>query len=165
MSRDGHIPFVELVAPHHELEQELVTVFRTALHTAGFVGGPMVEEFERDFAQFCETDFCIGVSSGTDALRFALIAAGVQPGDIVITVPLTFIATAEAISQAGARPDFVDIDMRTYTMGPEKLRQYLESHCTVDRETGKAFHRTLRKPVTAVIPVHLSVRASTEGSA
>jgi len=65
----------------------------------------MVEEFECEFAEFCEAEHCVGVGNGTDALRFALIAAGIQPGDTVVTVPNTFIATTEAISQAGARPD------------------------------------------------------------
>jgi len=84
------IPFLELVTPHVELEEQLVSVFRSALKTAGFVGGPMVEEFEREFAEFCGVQFCVGVASGTDALRFALIAAGVQRGDTVLTVPNTF---------------------------------------------------------------------------
>ena len=96
--------------------------FTTALETAGFIGGPMVQGFEQDFAQFCEAAHCVGVGSGTDALRFALIAAGVGSGDAVVTVPNTFIATTEAISQAGARPVFVDIDEATYNMDPEKLR-------------------------------------------
>ena len=122
MTGNGNTPFLDLVTPHLELEEELVSVFRSALKTAGFVGGPMVEDFEREFAQFCGVQYCVGVGSGTDALRFALIAAGVQPGDTVVTVANTFIATTEAISQAGARPDFVDIDARTYTMDPEKLR-------------------------------------------
>ena len=106
MTQNGRIPFVDLLSPHRELESELLAVFKTALETAGFVGGPMVDEFEREYAQFFDAKFCVGVSSGTDALRFALLAAGVQAGDIVLTVPLTFIATTEAISQAGARPDF-----------------------------------------------------------
>jgi dTDP-4-amino-4,6-dideoxygalactose transaminase len=76
----------------------------------------MVEDFEKAFAQFCDTRYCVGVSSGTDALRFALIAAGIGDGDSAVTVPHTFIATTEAISQAGATPEFVDIDERTYTM-------------------------------------------------
>jgi len=140
MSLNGQVPFVDLVTPHRELEDELVAVFRSALRTAGFIGGPMVDGFERDFAQFCETNFCIGVSSGTDALRFALMAAGVEPQSIVITVPNTFIATAEAISQAGARPDFVDVDPATYTMDPEKLRSHaldmvtLFNSSTIDSE-------------------------------
>jgi dTDP-4-amino-4,6-dideoxygalactose transaminase len=133
----------------------LVDVFKSALNTAGFIGGPMVEGFEREFAQYCEAKHCVGVSSGTDALRFALTAAGVNAGEIVLTVPLTFIATGEAISQAGARLDFIDIDARTYTMDPEKLRQYLQNQCTLDPSSGRLVHRTLGKPVAAVVPVHL----------
>ena len=83
------------------------------------------------------------------------MAAGVQPGDIVLTVPFTFIATTEAITQAGARADFVDVDPRTYTMDPEKLRLYVERNCTLDRETGQLIHKSFHRPVTAVIPVHL----------
>ena len=152
---NGHIPFVDLVTLHKELQDELVPVFRTALETAGFIGGPMVEQFETNFAAFCDARHCIGVSSGTDALRFALIAAGVQPGEVVITVPNTFIATTEAISQAGARPAFVDIDDRTYNMDPLKLQEFLETECSLDRETGRPFHRGLQKMISAVVPVHL----------
>jgi dTDP-4-amino-4,6-dideoxygalactose transaminase len=155
MTHNAKVPFLDLVTPHLELQDELVKIFTSALRTAAFVGGPAVEGFERDFAQFCEVKHCVGVNSGTDALRFALIAAGVQQGDIVLTVPMTFIATTEAITQAGARADFVDIDARSYTMDPEKLRAYLETRCDVDKETGRLIHRDLRKPVTAVIPVHL----------
>ena len=155
MTDDGKIPFVDLVTHHLEIEEELVSVFRSALKTAGFVGGPMVEDFEREFAQFCRVHYCVGVGSGTDALRFALIAAGVQPGDTVVTVPNTFIATTEAISQAGARPDFVDIHARMYTMDPEKLRAYLETDCTPDRKTGRVVSKRTGSPVTAAIPVHL----------
>ncbi len=149
------IPFLDLVTVHRELEGELVEVLKTALKTAGFIGGPMVQGFEEDFAQFCESQFCVGLGSGTDALRFALIAAGVKSGDIVITVPNTFIATTEAISQAGARPDFVDIDPKTYTMDPAKLREYLERKCRLNTKTGQVIHNASGKPVTAVVPVHL----------
>jgi dTDP-4-amino-4,6-dideoxygalactose transaminase len=110
MSGKDSIPFLDLVTPHKQLEEELVAVFRTALGNASFIGGPMVESFENDFAKFCDTAHSVAVNSGTDALRFALIAAGVKPGDAVVTVPHTFIATTEAISQAGALPEFVDID-------------------------------------------------------
>lgn len=155
MSDNQKIPFLDLVSLHEELEKELVLVFQKTLRTAGFIGGPMVEGFERDFAHFTDAAHCLGVASGTDAVRFALIAAGIQPGDIVVTVPHTFIATTEAISQAGARPDFVDIDERTYCMDPAKLEEYLERECYLDRETGKPFHRKWKSPVTAVIPVHI----------
>jgi len=152
---NGHIPFVDLVTLHQELEEELVSVVRSALRTASFIGGPLVAEFEANFAAFCEAKHCVGVSSGTDALRFALMAAGAQPGEIAVTVPNTFIATTEAISQAGARPDFVDIDERTYNMDPVKLQQFLETECSLDRETGRPFHRRLQKMISAVVPVYL----------
>ena len=155
MKPDGKIPLVDLVTPHRELEEELMSVFRNALRTAGFIGGPILGEFEREFAAFCNTQQCVGVGSGTDALRFALVAAGVMPGDTVVTVPNTFIATTEAISQAGARPDFVDIDERTYNLDPEKLRAYLEAQCTREPQTGRVVSRRSGSPVTAVVPVHL----------
>src|SRR5690242_1527126 len=100
MSMHDSIPFLDLVTPHEELEEELTTVFRRALRTASFIGGPMVEEFEKDFAAFCDAEHAIAVNSGTDALRFALMASGIHAGDVVLTVPHTFIATTEAISQA-----------------------------------------------------------------
>jgi dTDP-4-amino-4,6-dideoxygalactose transaminase len=148
------IPFLDLVTPHVELEQELTEVFRKALRTAGFIGGPMVEEFEKAFASFCDTSYSVAISSGTDALRFALMASGVKPGDVVVTVPHTFIATTEAISQAGALPEFVDIDEQTYNMDPAKLTEYLKKQCTID-DAGRLVSRRSGRPVTAVVPVHL----------
>jgi dTDP-4-amino-4,6-dideoxygalactose transaminase len=155
IANNEKVPFLDLVSLHEELEAELVPVFQKVLRTAGFVGGPMVEEFEREFAHFTGASHCVGLASGTDAVRFALMAAGVQPGDIVLTVPHTFIATTEGISQAGARPDFVDIEERTYCMDPEKLKEYLEKKCYLDRETGRPYNWESRAPVTAVVPVHI----------
>ena len=148
------IPFLDLVAPHEELKEELTRVFQRALETGAFVGGPAVAAFESEFAAFCGTQHCVGVSSGTDALRFALIAAGIGPGAAVVTVPNTFIATAEAITQAGARPVFVDIDERTYHMDPRKLAEYLERGCYVD-SGGHVVDCKLGMPVRAIVPVHL----------
>ena len=149
-----NIPFLDLVTPHVELEQELTAVFQQVIRSAGFIGGPMVENFEKEFAAFCHTERAVAVNSGTDALRFALMAAGVKAGDVVVTVPHTFIATTEAISQAGALPEFVDIDERTYNMDPEKLREYLEAQCKVSEE-GKLISKRSNQPVTAIVPVHL----------
>jgi dTDP-4-amino-4,6-dideoxygalactose transaminase len=149
------IPFLDLVAPHRELRKELAAVFENALDTAGFIGGGVVADFEQEFGRFCGTRNCVGVGSGTDAVRFALIAVGVKPGDVVVTVPNTFIATTEAITQAGATPDFVDVDERTYNMDPQKLRHYLQVHCNVDGTTGRVYNKRLSRPVTAVVPVHL----------
>ena len=126
MNTDVAIPFLDLVTPHVELEEDLVALFRRVLHTAGFIGGPMVEDFETAFAEFCDVRHAIAVNSGTDALRFAILASGVQPGDVVLTVPNTFIATTEAISQARAIPEFVDVDEQTYNMSTVMLQRYLE---------------------------------------
>jgi len=151
---DQNIPFLDLITPHRELEEELVAVFRNVLHTAGFIGGAMVTGFEAEFAQFCDTSYAVAVNSGTDAVRFALTAAGVKSGDAVVTVPHTFIATTEAISQAGALPEFVDINEKTYTLDPAKLQDYLEHQCTKD-SSGRLISKRSGKPVTAVVPVHL----------
>lgn len=148
------VPFLDLVTPHLELESELVSVFRRGLQTAGFVGGSMVDEFEKSFAEFCDASQCVAVNSGTDALRFALIAAGVQAGDVVVTVPNTFIATTEAISQAGGIPEFVDVDEYTSNMSVELLQQYLEQQCEPDT-SGKLKSLRSGRPVTAIVPVHL----------
>ncbi|MFY9560050.1 MAG: DegT/DnrJ/EryC1/StrS family aminotransferase [Terriglobales bacterium] len=154
MSTSNSIPFLDLVTPHVELEQELTEVFQKTLRSAGFIGGAMVQDFERGFAVFCETQYSIAVNSGTDALRFALIAAGVKQGDVVVTAPNTFIATTEAISQAGALPEFVDIDEQTYNIDPEKLREHLETKCSVDT-VGNLISKRSGRRVTAIVPVHL----------
>jgi dTDP-4-amino-4,6-dideoxygalactose transaminase len=130
-------------------------VVEKALGSAGFIGGPMVEDFERDFAKFCDTNYCVGVNSGTDALRFAFMAADVKPGEIIITVPHTFIATTEAISQVGAHIAFVDIDEKTFTMDPSKLREYLEVRCEFNKSTGKLIEKGSKRVVSAIVPVHL----------
>jgi dTDP-4-amino-4,6-dideoxygalactose transaminase len=149
-----NIPFLDLVTPHVELEEELVAIFRNVLHTAGFIGGAMVTGFEAEFAKFCHTSYSVAVNSGTDAVRFALTAAGVKTGDVALTVPHTFIATTEAISQAGAVPEFVDINEKTYTLDPAKLRDYLENQCSKDA-LGRLISKRSGKRVTAIVPVHL----------
>jgi len=155
MANPTKIPFLDLVTPHQELQEELLAVVKKAFSNAGFIGGPMVEEFEQEFAAFCGAKYCVGVNSGTDALRFAFMAAGVQPGDVIITVPHTFIATTEAISQAGAHIAFVDIHEQTYTMDPEKLREYLETRCEFNSRTGETIERGSKRRVVGIVPVHL----------
>ena len=153
--KNGNIPFLDLVTPHAEMEAELAEVFHRALRTAGFIGGPMVEQFEQDFAKFCDARFSVGVSNGTDALRFALMAAGIGRGHVVVTVPHTFIATVEAITQAGADVAFVDVDEQTSNMDPEKLREYLQETCTYNQATGELIDPRKGLPVRAIVPVHL----------
>jgi dTDP-4-amino-4,6-dideoxygalactose transaminase len=116
---------------------EFLDAFRQVTETSAFAGGPFVSRFESEFAAFCGTRDALGVGSGTDALWLSLLALGVGPGDEVITAPNTFMATAEAISLCGARPVFVDIDERNYTLDPRLLESAI----------------TLR--TQAIIPVHI----------
>ena len=148
------IPFLDLVTSHRELEEELVAAFRTAVRSARFIGGPEVEGFEREFADYCGSNFSVGVSSGTDALRFALLAIGVGHGDAVLTVSHTFLATVEAINQTGAVTEFVDVDEATYTMSPAALSEYLKA-CAKEPSTGRPLALRSKKPIKAIVPVHL----------
>lgn len=109
-----NIPFLDLRAHHAPHRSELTKAIHEVIDAAAFAGGQFVNRFEEDFADYCETPHAVGVASGTDALWLALAALGIGPGDEVITVPMTFIATAEAITRTGARPVFVDIDEQTY---------------------------------------------------
>jgi dTDP-4-amino-4,6-dideoxygalactose transaminase len=153
------IPFLDLVTPHRELEEELVAAFRQAVHSAAFVGGKEVDAFEKEYAAYCGTKHCVGVANGTDAVRFGLMGCGVGKGDAVISVSHTFIATIEAISQAGAGTEFVDIDERTYTMSPTSLEDYLAS-CAKDPATGRPLGKRTGFPIKAVLPVHLYGQAA-----
>ncbi len=115
------VPFLDLRQQHRALESELTGRFQAALSNAAFVGGSEVDAFEAEFARFCETAEAVAVNSGTDALRFAYLAAGIPPGGEVITVPNTFIATTEALSQAGAALRFVDVLPGTLLMDPGQV--------------------------------------------
>ncbi len=131
------VPFLDLRVQHEPLMTELVDAFRQVTETSAFAGGPFVARFETEFAAFCGTRHALGVGSGTDALWLTLLALGVGPGDEVITVPNSFMATAEAISLCGARPVFVDVDARSCTMDPAQVEAAI----------------TLR--TQAIVPVHL----------
>jgi dTDP-4-amino-4,6-dideoxygalactose transaminase len=131
------VPFLDLSAHHQPMREQLDAAIRDVIDSNAFAGGPFVAAFEREFAQYCGSAFAVGVGNGTDALWLSLLALGVGPGDEVITVPSTFIATAEAISCCAARPKFVDIDERTYTLDPSLLEAAITSN------------------TKAIIPVHL----------
>jgi dTDP-4-amino-4,6-dideoxygalactose transaminase len=115
------VPFLDIKAQDESIKEEINDAIQQVLDSCAFAGGPFVEQFERDFAQFCQSQKCVGVGSGTEALWIVLLALGIGPGDEVITVSNTFIATAEAISFCGATPIFVDIDEQTYTINPNKI--------------------------------------------
>ena len=117
------VPFIDLKAQFEQIEGQVIPMITEAMRNGAFVGGSQVSDFETEFAEFCDSKYCVGVASGTDALRFALMAAGVGRGDEVITVPNTFIAGTEAISQVGATPVFVDIYPDTYNMDVSKIEE------------------------------------------
>ena len=131
------IPLLDLKAQYATIRDEIRTSVDEVLESQHFILGPTVEKFENEIAQYCNTEYAIGVASGTDALVLSLMAIGVGPGDEVITTPYTFFATGGSISRLGAMPVFVDIDPRTYNINPSLIEE---------RITGKT---------RAIIPVHL----------
>jgi dTDP-4-amino-4,6-dideoxygalactose transaminase len=134
---NARVPFLDLQAHHQPHQAEFLSAMQAVVETGAFAGGPFVAAFEKDFATFCQTRFAIGVGSGTEALWLCLLACGIGAGDEVITVPNSFMATAEAISFCGAKPVFVDIDEKTYMMNPSLLEAAITPR------------------TKAVIPVHL----------
>ncbi|MHB9009959.1 MAG: DegT/DnrJ/EryC1/StrS family aminotransferase [Limisphaerales bacterium] len=131
------VPFLDLAAQHESLRPEIHEAIDRVMRSSAFAGGPEVARFEEEFAAYCETRFAVGVGSGTEALWLSLLALGIGAGDEVITVPGTFLATAEAITWCGARPVFIDLDEQTQTMDPALLE------AAITRRT------------RAIIPVHL----------
>jgi dTDP-4-amino-4,6-dideoxygalactose transaminase len=131
------VPLVDLKKQYQELKKDILDEISLALDGMQLFLGKNVQAVETDFAAFCGTKFAIGVGSGTDALHIALRACGVGPGDEVITVAHTFIATVEAIIMAGAKPVLVDIDPVTYNINPNEVEE------KITRKT------------KAIIPVHL----------
>lgn len=131
------IPMVDLQIQYQQLKAEIDRAIAGVLDTSHYILGPQGQAFEAESAAFLGVKHAIGVSSGTDALHLALRAAGLGPGDEVITSPFTFIATAEAIAYVGATPVFVDIDPQTFNIEPSLVRQALTAR------------------TRAVLPVHL----------
>ena len=115
------VPFVDLKSLHSEIKDDLREVFDRVLDNSSFVLGPEVQKFEQEFATYCGTEHCVALNTGTAAIHLALAALNIGRGDEVITVPHTFIATAEAITAVGAKPVFIDIDPDSFTMDPALL--------------------------------------------
>src|SRR4051812_11223503 len=131
------VPFLNLRAQHDPIRAQLLASIAEVIDSNAFAGGPYVAKFEQEFATFCGAPHVIAVGNGTDALWLALLGLGVGPGDEVITVSATFMATAEAISYCGAKPVFIDINEETYTMDPALIE------------------RAITSKTKAIIPVHL----------
>jgi dTDP-4-amino-4,6-dideoxygalactose transaminase len=131
------VPFLDLKAHHDPIRQEVMAAINQVVETNAFAGGPFVARFEEAYAKYCETKYCIGVANGTDSLWLTLLAFDIGAGHEVITVPMTFMATAEAITYAGAKPVFVDIDPETLTIDVSKIEAAITPR------------------TKAIIPVHL----------
>lgn len=131
------VPFLDLASQQAEIADEVLPVWRRQLESAGFIGGPEVDAFEREFAAYIGAQHVVGVSNGTDALELAYRAVGVQPGDEIIMPANTFIATAEAASRLGAVPVFVDVD---------------DEHLLIDPDAVEA---AITERTRVIVPVHL----------
>lgn len=131
------VPFLDLKSQYAAIKDEIRAAILEVVESCCFAGGPYVKKFETEFASYCRCREAVGVGNGTEALWLALTALGIGPGHEVITVPNTFIATAEAISFCGATPVFVDIEEKTYNMNPELLK------------------RAVTRKTRAILPVHL----------
>ncbi len=131
------IPLVDLKVQYNSIKEEIDAAIHRVIQQEQFILGPEVEAFEEEMAAYLDVKYAVGVASGTDALQLALLAYGIEPGDEVITTPFTFIATAEAITQCGARPVFTDIDPRTHNIDPANIKP------------------KITKKTKAILPVHL----------
>ncbi|MFH1753241.1 MAG: DegT/DnrJ/EryC1/StrS family aminotransferase, partial [Candidatus Omnitrophota bacterium] len=131
------IPLLNLKRQYRSLKSEIDKAIESVVEAQNFVLGEDVRKLEEEIAAYCGTRYGVGVASGTDALFLSLKGLGIKEGDEIITTPLTFIATAEAISYLGARPIFVDVDRNTYNIDPSLIEE---------RITGRT---------RAILPVHL----------
>jgi len=119
------IPFLNLKRQYTSIRTQVDRAIQGVVDGCVFASGPSVEAFEEAFAQYCRVKHCIAVNSGTSSLHLALIGSGIEPGDEVITTPMTFVSTAWAISYVGAKPVFVDIEPESYTINPCKIKEAL----------------------------------------
>ncbi|MBU2568388.1 MAG: aminotransferase class I/II-fold pyridoxal phosphate-dependent enzyme, partial [Elusimicrobia bacterium] len=132
------VPFVDLSRQHNAIRGEIVSAIDTAIQQSHFILSGEVAAFEKQFAEYCGTKYCVGISSGTDALQLALRAVSAGSGDSVIVPANTFISTALAVAYTGARPVFVDVEENTYNIDLQKVREAMQ-----------------KQKIKAIIPVHL----------
>lgn len=138
------VPLLDLKIQYQTIKNEILKVVEEIFDNQNFILGPRVEALEKEIAAYCHSSYAVGVSSGSDALLISLMAAGIRAGDIVITTPYTFFATAGSIARMGARPVLADIDPDTYNISPEGLENVI-THMTSEEQAR----------IKAVIPVHL----------
>lgn len=134
------VPFLELKREYEAIKSEIQSAISTVLESGSYILGRCVEDFEHQFAEWLGVPHAVGVGSGTEALHLALIASGIKPGDRVLTVPNTAVPTVSAISFAGGRPVFVDVDPETYTLSPDELNRVLEQSSSANYKAIVAVH-------------------------
>ena len=150
-----NVPYIDLKRQYASIKKEIDQALQDTIESCAFVAGKKVKEFEGHFAEYCGCKRAIGVSSGTSALYTALKSLAIGKGDIVVTVPFTFIATVESITLTGAKPVFVDIDIDTYNMSGTALQNYVETNCVWNEEQRKLIDKASGLRVKAIMPVHL----------
>jgi dTDP-4-amino-4,6-dideoxygalactose transaminase len=149
------VPYLDLKRQYLTIKDEINNAIQSTIDSCAFVAGDKVRKFEENFAAYCGTKYAIGVSCGTSALYVALRTMGMGKGDIIITVPYTFIATVEAITMTGARPVFIDIEKDSYNISIAKLKQYVEKSCTRNASDNTLVDKQTGLTVRVIIPVHL----------
>jgi dTDP-4-amino-4,6-dideoxygalactose transaminase len=155
MSSVTGIPLVDLKAQYNSIKDEIDKPIQEVIQSGQFILGPEVEALEEEIAAYLGVKYAVGVASGTEALQLALLACDIKPGDEVITTPFTFIATAEAITQCGATPVFVDIDPKTYNIDPRKLAELLSTKSPLPRRERIKVRVNSTNRLKAILPVHL----------
>lgn len=149
------VPIMDLKRQYEMIKDEIDEAIQKTIDSCAFVAGEKVREFENSFANYCGIKHAIGISTGTGAIYVALKALDIGRHDAVITVPYTFIATAEAISFTGATPIFVDIKDDSCTIDPEKIKEYIEEKCEWVEKKGVLRDQEKKLNVKAIVPVHL----------
>ena len=149
------VPLLDLKAQYQTIRDEIKEAVDEVLESQYFILGPKVEALEEAVAPYCGCQCAVGVSSGTDGLLIALMAAGIGSGHGVITTPFTFFATGGSIVRAGSRPFFVDIDPMTYNVDPVAIRAFVEAECRSESGTERLVHGETGVSIRAIMPVHL----------
>jgi dTDP-4-amino-4,6-dideoxygalactose transaminase len=149
------VPLLDLRAQYQTIRDEIKEAVEEVLESQYFILGPKVEALEEAVAPYCGCQHAVGVSSGTDGLLIALMAAGIGYGHGVITTPFTFFATGGSIVRAGSRPFFVDIDPGTYNLDPMEVKAFVEAECRFESGAESLVHRESGMSIRAIMPVHL----------
>ena len=137
LTKNIKVPLLDIPSSYKEILEDVENKITAVIQSGQFILGPIVEELEQQIADYCNSNYAVGVSSGTDALLISLMAAGIGEGDEVITTPFTFFATAGSITRLGAKPVFVDIERESFNINPNQIE------------------KKITEKTRAIIPVHL----------